>query len=422
MSEKETIKAEMTSEVKSEGGEMKVSKPKFKKFKSEKEEPFKVDLSQVDTSLEANAKVDEPIKVDLTKKEETDAIQEPSTEKVDVLETSGDGKEVGEAHKEPTESTGEKQEQINPLEEITEDKPEVVNKEEVDNIVVDDVSPSKPEHNLPENIGKLVEFMEKTGGTLEDYVRLNADYSNVNEDVLLKEYYKKTKPHLDNEEIDFVMEENFHYDRDIDEERDVKKKKLAKKEAVAEARLFLEDLKTQYYDQIKLRTGVTEDQKKINEFFNRYNEEQEIATQRHEKFINNTKDLFSNDFKGFDFEVGEKKFRYGVKDPNAVAENQSNLNNFVERFLDKEGNVKDTRGYHKAMYAAQNIDKIVNHFYEQGKSDGIKTVVEGSKNPSLDKARETGGGQDIFIGGLKVRAIDGVDSSKLRIKRSKFNN
>ena len=129
--------------------------------------------------------------------------------------------------------------------------------------------------------------------------------------------------------------------------------------------------------------------------------------------------MFSDDFKGFDFEVGDKKFRYGVKDPNAIAENQSNLNNFVEKFLDNEGNVKDTKGYHKAMYAAQNIDRIVNHFYEQGKSDGIKNVVEGSKNPSTE-ARQTSG--DIFIGGLKVKAIDGVDSSKLRIKRSKFNN
>jgi hypothetical protein len=156
------------------------------------------------------------------------------------------------------------------------------------------------------------------------------------------------------------------------------------------------------------------------EFFNRYNNEQEIATQKHKKFLDNTKQMFSNEFKGFDFEVGEKKYRYGVKDPSAVAENQSNLNNFVERFLDKEGNVKDTKGYHKAMYAAQNIDKIVNHFYEQGKSDGIKNVVDNSKNIS-NEARKTNTG-DIYIGGLKVRAIDGVDSSKLTIKKSKFNN
>jgi hypothetical protein len=273
---------------------------------------------------------------------------------------------------------------------------------------------------LPENIEKLIDFMKDTGGTVQDYARLNADYSNVSEDALLKEYYKKAKPHLDTEEVDFVLEEAFSFDTDIDEERDIKKKKLAKKEAVVEAREFLEDLKKEYYDEIKMRPGVNQEQQKAMDFFNRYNDEQQLATQKHEQFIDNTKQFFTNDFKGFDFEVGEKRFRYGVKDPNAVAENQSNLNNFVGKFLDTEGNVKDTKGYHKAMYAAQNIDKIVNHFYEQGKTDGIKNVVEGSKNPSATVRQE--GTQDIFIGGLKVRAIDGVSSSKLKIKTSKFNN
>ena len=215
------------------------------------------------------------------------------------------------------------------------------------------------------------------------------------------------------------MEDQFTFDEDVDEERDIKKKKLAKKEAVAEARGHLEDLKKRYYEEIKLRPGVTQEQQKAMDFFNRYNTEQEIATQQHEEFVNNTKSYFSDEFKGFEFEVGEKNFRYGVKNASDVAENQSNLNNFVGKFLDTEGNVKDTKGYHKAIYAAQNIDKIVNHFYEQGKSDGIKTVVDSSKNIS-NEARQTQG--DIFIGGLKVKAIDGVDSSKLRIKKSKFNN
>ena len=217
-----------------------------------------------------------------------------------------------------------------------------------------------------------------------------------------------------------MLEEAFSFDDEIDEERDIKKKKLAKKEAVVEARGFLEDLKQEYYDEIKLRPGVNQEQQKAVDFFNRYNDEQQLATQKHEQFIDNTKQLLNDEFKGFDFKVGDKNFRYGIKDPSAVAENQSNLNNFVGKFLDTEGNVKDTKGYHKAMYAAQNIDKIVNHFYEQGKTDGIKNVVEGSKNPSAAVRQE--GTQDIFIGGLKVRAIDGVSSSNLKIKKSKFNN
>jgi len=411
MSKTET-KPEATQEVKSEGGDMKM-KSKPKKFKTEQDKPFKVDLSKVDTSLEANAKVEEPIKVNLTKTED-DAIPIGETKEIPVGERTGDSGEVDkEVRVSDTKEDVQVQESESPIEEIQETKEPVAQSQ----TIIDEVSPNTPQ--LPENIEKLVEFMNETGGTVQDYVRLNADYSDVNEDVLLKEYYKNTKPHLDSEEVDFIIEETFSYDEEVDEERDIKKRKLAKKEAVAEARSHLDSLKQKYYDEIKLRPGVTQEQQKATEFFNRYNNEQEIAEQKHKKFLDNTRQMFSDEFKGFDFEVGEKKYRYGVKDPSVVAENQSNLNNFVERFLDKEGNVKDTKGYHKAMYAAQNIDKIVNHFYEQGKTDGIKTVVDGSKNPDTG-VRQTQG--DIFIGGLKVRAIDGVDSSKLKIKKRKFNN
>jgi hypothetical protein len=352
-----------------------------------------------------------PIKVDLTKKEDN-AIHIGETETVDVGERAGDGEKV--------DTGGDKsdKESSSPIEEIHEVAEGTLPEKEEPVINKEVAQESKP--ILPDNIEKLVEFMKETGGTINDYTRLNADYSSVDDNTLLKEYYKKKKPHLDTEEIDFIMEENFLFDSDVDEERDIRKKKLAKKEAIAEAQNFLEDLKIKYYDEIKLRPGVTQDQQKATDFFNRYNQEQEIAEQKHSQFKDATKQMFTNEFKGFDFEVGEKKFRYGVKDPGAVAENQSNLNNFVEKFLDKEGNVKDTKGYHKAMYAAQNIDRIVNHFYEQGKTDGIKNVVEGSKNPTTE-ARQSGV-EDIFVGGLKVRAIDGVDSSKLKIKKSKFNN
>jgi len=405
MSEETKISAEVTETVKSEGGDMKMkSKPKTPKKFNKKEEPVKIDLSKVDTSLKANAKIEEPTKVNLTEKKETDAIQIGETKKVDVVEQTGDGKALD------TGGATTVEESNSPIKEVSEMEQKQVQPEpikETNKIV------------LPDNVEKLVSFMHETGGNLQDYVRLNADYTNVNEDVLLQEYYKNTKPHLTQEDLTFVMEENFSFDKDIDEERDIRRKKLAKKEEVAKARNFLEDLKGKYYDEIKLRPGVNQEQQKAVDFFNRYNNEQELAQQQHERFIDTTKQLLNDDFKGFDFEVGEKKFKYGVKDPNALAENQSNLNNFVGKFLDNEGNVKDTKGYHKAMYAASNIDKIVNHFYEQGKSDGIKNVVQGSKNPD-SAIRQTQG--DIYIGGLKVRAIDGVDSSKLKIKKSKFNN
>ena len=392
-----------TEPVKQEGDFKIKSKTKVKKFTEKKEEPVKVDLTK-----DPNVKAEEPIKVDLTqKKEETDAIQIGETEKVDVGEQTGDGKSVDVGGDKPVEESSPIIEEIQEMGE----KP-LPKQEEI-------VKPTKVE--LPDNIEKLVEFMKETGGTIEDYTRLNADYSNVDENTLLKEYYKNTKPHLSDDDLAFVMEENFSFDTDLDEERDIRRKKLAKKEEIAKAKKHLEDLKVKYYDEIKLRPSQNQDQQKAVDFFNRYNKDQELATQQHERFVNDTKSLFSDDFKGFDFEVGEKKFRYGVKDPNSVAENQSNINNFVEKFLDNEGNVKDTKGYHKAMYAAQNVDRIVKHFYEQGKTDGIKNVMQSSKNPTLDAPRQ-GAGEDITLGGFKVRAINGVDSSKLKIKTSKFNN
>jgi hypothetical protein len=392
-----------TNEPVKQEGDFKIkSKPKVKKFNDKKDEPIKVDLTK-----DVNVKIEEPIKVDLTKKPEQDAIQVGETKKVDVGEQTGDGEIVDIGGDKPVEESSPI------IEEIQEVGEKPLPKQE--QIV------QQPKIDLPDNVEKLVTFMKETGGTIEDYTRLNADYSNVDENTLLREYYKNTKPHLSEDDLSFVMEENFSFDTDLDEERDIRRKKLAKKEEIAKAKKHLEDLKVKYYDEIKLRPSTNQDQQKATDFFNRYNKDQELATQQHERFINDTNTLFTNDFKGFDFEVGEKKFRYGVKDPNKVAENQSNINNFVEKFLDTEGNVKDTKGYHKAMYAAQNVDRIVSHFYEQGKTDGIKNVMNNSKNPTVDAPRQSAS-EGISIGGFKVRAIDGVDSSKLKIKTSKFNN
>ena len=362
------------------------------------------------------------IKVDLTPKKEEDAIQEQSTDEsvLRAEQPEVELQEVVERNEEPKVVTEEvvEQEPI-VIQEITEEEEEEVKDltEQVEQAVQDNQETGK---QLPENIEKLVSFMEETGGTVEDYVRLNADYTNVNNDTLLKEYYKKTRPHLDAEEIEFLMEDNFSFDEELDEDRDVRKKKLAYKEEVAKAKNYLEDLKSKYYEEIKLRPGITQEQKKALDFFNRYNEEQSIAAQQHERFKAETKKLFSDDFKGFDINVGEKKFRYGIQNVEKVAENQSNINNLIKKFLNDKGEVVDAKGYHKAMYAAENIDKIASHFYEQGKADAVKEVVTNSKNPSTETRKAASG--DVYVNGLKVKAISGYDSSKLRIKTKKFNN
>jgi hypothetical protein len=271
---------------------------------------------------------------------------------------------------------------------------------------------------LPENIEKLVSFMEETGGNINDYVRLNADYSNVDNETLLKEYYKQTKPYLEGDDISLMLED-FSYDEDIDEQRDIRKKKLAFKEEVAKARNFLEETKSKYYDEIKLRPGVTQDQQKATDFFNRYNEEQKAGKAKHSEFLKRTNELLTDDFKGFDFNVGESKFRYSVKNPQKVAEAQSDISNFIGTFLNDKGEVKDTKGYHKALYAARNADTIAQHFYEQGKADAVRDVMVKSKNISTEPRKTSGG--DVFINGLKVKAISGADSSKLKVKTRRFN-
>jgi hypothetical protein len=365
-------------------------------------------------------KNDEPIKIDLSKpKTETDAIPVGETEKVVVGEQTGDSPEVDERVPEPSPVSEIKEEEAKPIEEKVEEEIVELGEKIEEKVIAPTPEEAREVAKLPENIEKVVDFMKQTGGSLEDYVRLNADYSNVDNDTLLREYYKQAKSHLDSSEINFMIEDNFSYDEEVDEERDIRKKKLAYKEEVAKARKHLDGLKSQYYEEIKLRPGTTKDQQKAMDFFNRYNEEQNTAQQQHETFKSDTKQYFSDDFKGFDIAVGEKKFRYGVKNPHEVATKQSNVSNIIKKFLNDDGSVKDVKGYHKAMYAADNIDSIAKHFYEQGKSDATKDIVAKSKNISAD-VRETPN-SEVIAGGFKVKAISGLDSSKLKIKTRKFN-
>ena len=406
-----------TEEVKQEGDfSLKGKKTKPKKLvDSSKEQPVKVDLTKPEAQGEL---VEDIVKVDLTDKKQENAVQAQETDDSNVViekpENSGDSKEVVEKVRD----TEEKLE--SPIQEITEeevDEKTIELYEEAEQAVKDQVTQGK---ELPENVQSLVDFMSETGGTIEDYVRLNHDYSNVNEKVLLQEYYKQAKPHLDQEEINFIMEDNFSYDEEIDEPREIRKKKLAFKEEVAKARLELDAMKDKYYQEIKLRPGITQEQQKATDFFNRYKQQEEQAKTLQQDFKKQTEQIFNDDFKGFDFSLGEKKFRYKVQNPSEVGKSQLDVNNFISKYIDEKGAVTNPAGYHKALYAAMNADKIANHFYEQGRADGVKNVVDSSKNLSSDKPRQVADG-NVFINGLKVKSISGLDSSKLKIKKRKFN-
>ena len=406
----------MSTEVKQEGDfKIKKSKPRNLGQQNKTDNAIKkVKISEPENEIkqEEVTKVVMPVE----EKIEDNAIQIGETAEIPVGEPSGDSEKVGEGI---SESTEEVQDEQPVLQEITEDVAEEVKEisEEVKEAKRDAQITGKP---LPENIEKLVSFMDETGGNIEDYVRLNADYSNADNNTLLIEFYKQTKPHLDNEEINFLMEDNFSYDEDLEEEREIRKKKLAMKEEVAKAKNFLEKAKSKYYDDIKLRPGVTQEQQKATDFFDRYTKDQETAQKQHGEFKQQTKDYFEKDFKGFDFNVGDKKFRYGVNDPSKLVDKQSNITNLVGKFLDKKGNVKDSGGYHKAIYAAENVDTIAQHFYEQGKADAVRDVISNSKNPSTEirQAAQSDGFKD----GIKVKVLsnDANDSLKLKIKKIKI--
>ena len=359
-------------------------------------------------------------------KEETDAIQEQKTEDGVLRGSSENEKDGEEAEVELQEVQQEKIEEP-VLEEVIEkevaEQQAPITEEKQPEQEIEQVEETKePELNLPENIKDLVKFMEETGGTLEDYVRLNADYSNVDENTLLREYYKQTKPHLSYDEVSFLLDDQFSFDAEIDEERDIKRKKLALKEEVANANKFLNETKEKYYKEVKLSSKLAPEQQKAIDFFDRYNKEQksadELLQQQTKHFEQETNKVFNQEFKGFNFSVGDKKYRFNVKDVNKVKETQSDLLNVFNKYVGDNKMLQDAGGYHKALFAASNPDKIANHFYEQGKADAIKQMSAEAKNINMDP-RKTSSGY-VEAGGIKVKAISGDDNSKLKFKLKNY--
>ena len=378
----------------------------------------------IDESKFESAGDDSVIKVDLSKPVEEDATREQSTDEVPVRDESETSEEVREENVEEKveEPAGEKEEQavqneeavVQEItdEEVADEVEEVA--EQVEEAIAEAEATGKP---LPENIQKLIDFIDETGGDLEDYVRLNQDYSSFDSLTLLREYYKQTKPHLTAEEVDFMMEDQFSYDEEEDEERDIKRKKLALKEQVAQAKNHLESVKSKYYEEIKLGSKLTQEQQKAVDFFNRYNKESEdnkkVAEKQQRTFLNKTNQLFNKNFKGFEYNVGDKKFRYNVKNTDAVKDTQSDINNFVKKFLNESNEMSDAKGYHKSLFTAMNADAIAQHFYEQGKADALKESVAKSKNVNMDPRQQFSGTPN--NSGMKVKVL-GNNSSDFKFK------
>ena len=370
---------------------------------------------QVDESKFESAGDDSVIKIDLSK---------PPTNETTETEADAAGVVGRDENAEPTEEQeevqpqGEVQEAEAPvLEEVTEEEVEAV-EEQVEEAIAEAEATGKP---LPENIQKLVDFMEDTGGDLNDYVSLNRDIEKLDDSEILDEYYKKTKSHLSASERNFLLEDKFGFDEDIDDERTIKSKKIALKEQVAEAKSYLDGQKSKYYEEIKAGSKLTDEQQKAMDFFNRYNKESEetkkLTETNKQVFQQKTSNLFNDKFKGFDYNVGDKKYRFNVKNVDDVKQTQSDLNNFTKKFLDKNNQMKDAKGYHKSLFTAMNADAIAQHFYEQGKADAIKDTVAKGKNINVNP-RGTHGSEQ--TGGMKVRVLgEGSNDFKFKIKKNK---
>jgi len=359
-------------------------------------------------------------KVDFSKPvvAEEQVNEENSVENDRADEARVDGSDEGSVAAEKQEEVqAETEAQEQPaLEEITEED-EVV-EDVVEDVVEETIAEAQETvQPLPENIQKLVDFMEETGGTLEDYVNLNQDYSELDNVTALTEYYKKTKPHLSADEISFLIEDSFKYDEELDDERDIKRKKLALKEQVASAKAYLDGQKSKYYDEIKAGSNLPPEAKKAMDFFNRYNKENEEASKTAEKakstFLQKTNQVFNDKFKGFEYNVGDKKYRFNVSNADEVKSTQSDINNFVKKFLNEDNTMSDAKGYHKSLFTAMNPDAVAKHFYNQGRSDAIKDSVAKSKNINMDPRQNHG---EVNVGGAKFKVLSGDSSNSLKIK------
>jgi hypothetical protein len=363
---------------------------------------IKVDFSAVPQEAPAEETVEQPV--------EEAPVEEPVVEETPVQEEAPVEEPTEEAAEEPV------------LMEITEEEVEEAT-EQLEDEVADAIKESATSGaNLPENIQKVVDFMSETGGSLEDYVRLNTDYSSLNEDQLLREYYETKYSAYDREDIDFLLADKFSYDEELDDEREVRLKKLERKQVLAEAKNHLDGLKSKYYDEIKMGSRLNPEQQKAVEFFNRYNKESEeaakIAERQTSRFKQESEKVFSEKFEGFDYSVGDKKYRFKVKDAGQVKETQGDINNFIKKFLNEKGEMKDAKGYHKSLFTAMNADQVAQHFYEQGKADAVKDSMARTKNVDMNPrgAHEKVTTQN----GWTIRAVnDGESTSKLKVKFKK---
>lgn len=290
---------------------------------------------------------------------------------------------------------------------------------------VDELFSEQEKNNpLPDEVSKYLDFKKETGRGFEDFIKANKNYDNLEDDQILKEYYSLTESDLDSEDIEYLMEDKFGYDEEVDDDRDIKKKNISKKRELAIAKKYLSKLSETYKTPLESSGGsYSEEQlKEINaykEYVQKAQTEVESNKRKSEYFQKKTDEVFNSEFKGFEFKVGDKNVIYSSGDANEIKSKQVNVQSFINQYIGEDGLVNDAQGWHKALNAAMNPDKLAQYFYEQGKADAIGDVSKKSKNINMS-LRQTP--QSSPQQGFQARAVNTDSGRGLRIRSKNKNN
>ena len=283
------------------------------------------------------------------------------------------------------------------------------------------VAERKEAEQLPEDVAAFMKYKKETGRGFEDFVKLSKDFETMDSDQLLKEYLASTQEGLDSDDIETLMDE-YKFDVELDDESTVKKAKIAKKRVLAEAKKYFNSQKEQYKMPLESRMGFVPDaEKEVYESYKQYTQQaktiEEENNRKRQWFDQKTNDVFNGEFKGFEFSVNDKKFTFAPGDANELKKNQATPQNFINKFLDDQGLMKDASGYHRSLAIAMHPDKFAKYFYEQGLADATDDVTRKIKNINMSerKAPEVGKATD----GMQVKAINPDSGRNLKIRSIK---
>lgn len=274
---------------------------------------------------------------------------------------------------------------------------------------------------LPSDVSAFLKYKKETGRGIDDFMKLSKDFNALSPEKLLAEYYSATESDLDDEDINYMIEDRFGYDPDFDEEKDIKKKEIAKKKELAKAKKFFEDQKEQYKSPLESRgSSVPDEDKEGYSAYKKYVQDAQTVQQesykKSEYFQKKTEELFNQDFKGFDFNIGDKDLKFLPGDPADLKKSQSDLTNYISKFLDNDGLISDAVGYHRSLSVAMNPEKFARFFYEQGKAEALLDTAKQTKNIDMEVRTSP---QSISSSGVKVKSIDDGSGRGLKFKSIK---